>query len=186
MRENYQAYYCEENIWKLCQEREFWESTCRVVFISNPLRCVPLWFQQAAPSPQEPVFWDYHVILLRAHDTGWMVWDFDTLLGLPLSIDTYLAQTFILTAQLEARFAPFFRVIEPKAFVAEFASDRSHMQDELGAWLKPPPPWEAPINETGETMNLMQFVEMEQGFVGDVLSLEALRAQFGGAKLERA
>ena len=92
---DYQAYYCEENIWRLCQQPQLQVHKSEVVFISNPRRTCALWYQRAAPYPTEPVVWDYHVILLtQTPDNIWQVWDLDTLLGCPLQAEDYFSMTF--------------------------------------------------------------------------------------------
>ena len=51
------------------------------------------------------------------------------------------------------------------------------MTDEKGKWLQPPPDWEAPFNsEMG--MNLFEFVQMEENFMGEVLNLQSVRERF--------
>lgn len=119
----YTSCYCEENIYLLCRAllqtpsvTELWDIF--VVFISNANKAVgirlwpsplvmrvfiditlftqvALWYQKTARSPDYPVVWDYHVILVlrprrkeHTKETGhpemhsW-VYDFDTTLGLP-------------------------------------------------------------------------------------------------------
>ena len=71
----YTSCYCEENVWKLCEEiarrtRPLDSdsdviSHCHVAFISNPNKTVPIWCQRASHDPaSHPVVWDYHVILI--------------------------------------------------------------------------------------------------------------------------
>jgi len=81
----YTSCYCEENVWKLCEEiarrlrvvdeevegklpgseAERLFSRCFAVFVSNPTKSVPIWCQRASADPRAvPVVWDYHVILV--------------------------------------------------------------------------------------------------------------------------
>jgi len=78
----YTSCYCEENVWKLCEEIERRSSKDKdkddssrtnedplsrtyAVFISNPSKSVPIWCQRSSKNPRSvPVVWDYHVILI--------------------------------------------------------------------------------------------------------------------------
>jgi hypothetical protein len=71
---------------------------------------------------------------------------------------------------------PRFRVVDAEAFVASFASDRSHMRRRDGGFREPPPPW-PPIGAPGAAPNLMRFVDVTAPFAGEVLDLEALGAR---------
>lgn len=174
----YQAYYCEENVWQLCQHPAIGDRPCQAVFVSNPHKTCALWYQRAAPSPDAPVVWDYHVILLRQEPTlAWQVWDLDTTLGMPLSLPHYLQRTFWATHMIEARFAPLFRVIPKDLFLETFSSDRSHMQGDDQQYLQPPPPWPPPQRPRTRT-NLMRFVDMQDPFVGEIMTLTQLQERF--------
>jgi hypothetical protein len=124
------------------------------LFITNPGKSCLLLHQKAA-APGQPVFWDYHVVLLafsslsevpeRPDDLragqGSMpgIWDLDTRLGLPLSAPTYLERTF--PQRVPEPHRPFFRIIPADAYLDGFSSDRRHMRGSGGLWLEPPPPW---------------------------------------------
>jgi hypothetical protein len=166
-----QPFYCEENIWHLCQEPLFASKTCHVVFISNLERAVPMWNQRAGRG--KPIVWDYHVILLV--ESPLEVWDADTALGFPTHLFDYLEGSF--HPYVESPFAPSFRVVRAEQFVDVFASDRSHMQRADGSFRKPPPSWPM-IGKPGTASNLTHFIDMEHKFVGDVLSLPDLREKF--------
>ena len=66
-----------------------------------------------------------------------------------------------------------FRLVEAERFLATFSTDRSHMRSEEG-WIALPPSWDPPQAHVG-AMNLFDFVDMESGFEGEVLSLAELR-----------
>jgi hypothetical protein len=163
----YCPYFCEENVWHLCadpgavavpvEER-------RVVFISNARRQVVLHRQRAGGGG--PVVWDYHVVLLA----GGKIWDLDTTLGFGVDADRWLRESF---PPVDADHAPRFRVIDAPTYLKTFASDRSHMKGPDGRPLKPLPPW-PPI---GTGTNLMRFVDVQTPFVGEVLTLDGLRAK---------
>jgi hypothetical protein len=67
-----------------------------------------------------------------------------------------------------------FRVVRTAAFLRTFASDRSHMRDETGAFREPPPPWPAIGQESGPRSNLEAFLDMTQQEIGRVLDLPGL------------
>lgn len=163
---DYQAFFCEENIWRLCRHPQLTGFDKRVVFVSNPARRCPVWLMRAREQ-DEPVIWDYHVFLL-VRQPDWRVWDLDSLLGLAVPVLDYLSQSFRL---LPGALAPWFRVVGSELFLDAFRSDRQHMR-RGEHWLAEPPSWPAPSPE-GEH-NLEQWIEMEQPFFGEVYDLVGL------------
>ena len=185
LREKYQycAFYCEENIWKLCQESEFKDKTAITVFISNPQQTCAIWHQKAAPSVTEPVIFDYHVILLvkdeeQENKKNWQVWDLDTTLNFPINAETYFHETFMVGYKVPNEFQPQFRIINAHDYVLKLSSDRSHMKDENNNEFHPTPKWKAPY-QADKGNNLSSFVQMEEGFLGEVLDLQMMFARFG-------
>lgn len=168
----YTPYYCEENIWHLCQESRFAPMRAHVVFISNLRRQCYFWYQRAARNADEPICWDYHVILL-AKDTSWKIWDLDTTLAFPSDALAYLNRTFMHVGKTTPEWDPLFRLVDARQFAAEFASDRSHMIDADGNWMQPPPHWE-PIGN-GRPNNLQSFIDMDSTAFGTALDINALR-----------
>ena len=171
----YTPYYCEENVWHLCQREQFVDSEPIVVFVGNEIRACPLWYQRAS-SLDQPVLWDYHVFLLcRDADFYWQVWDLDTLLGFPVNFEHYVDRTFgkVLAGDV---YAPNFRLIAAQEYQRVFSSDRAHMRDKSGAWLEPPPPW--PFIYNGVVSNLMEMTDFQAGRTGGVLGLAEFRARF--------
>jgi protein N-terminal glutamine amidohydrolase len=166
----YQPFYCEENIWWLCQAEELAGRERWVAFITNEARCVGLMHQRAA-NPSELVTWDYHVIVIARAGERLEVWDLDTRLGLPVELGAYLDETF---PRLPNELAPAFRVVEAEDFIARFRTDRSHMLVR-GRYTQPPPPWPSP-GEGGT--NLMRFVDLRDDIAGEVLDLAGLRARY--------
>jgi len=186
-----------------------------VVFISNHTKTVALWNQKLARGPHYPVVWDYHVVLLLCRPTQdqillqsanesqqemdsnivatsqlgqpW-IYDFDTQLELPCTLEDYLQETFM---EVPPQFESLFRIIRSEVYLKHFASDRSHMlvvqedSDNLASepdnvYISPPPPYEpirgnAAVAE-GVMNNLMSsFVSMlpsEERF-GDILDRNA-------------
>ncbi|XP_042371503.1 protein N-terminal glutamine amidohydrolase [Plectropomus leopardus] len=92
----YTSCYCEENVWKLCEfvrtERTAPLEDLFVVFISNENRMVPLWRQKSGRGDQ-PVIWDYHVVLLHVapQSSSSVVYDLDSELPFPCSLKLYTA-----------------------------------------------------------------------------------------------
>lgn len=171
----YCPFYCEENVWHLSADPQVPGADRRVVFVSNPARQVVLWAQRAASQPDEPVVWDYHVVLLCDVENTWRVWDLDSTLGLGVLLDEWARASFeVLPMPRELR--PMFRCIEADAFRRSFASDRSHMRRPDGTYASPPPPWP----RIGQGNNLHRFIDMrDEAVAGDVLDLEGLRRRFG-------
>jgi hypothetical protein len=160
----YWPYFCEENIWHLCaddrvpvpvEER-------RVIVITGVRGRFAMRRQRAGGTG--PVLWDYHVVLGGAGK----IWDLDTTLGLPVDRDDWVRSSFL---PLYRDFVPRFRIVDAAAYLARFASDRSHMTGPDGAPLKPHPPWP----RIGEGMTLPQFVNLDAPFVGEVRDLDAFR-----------
>ena len=171
----YTPYFCEENVWHLCAEPRFEGRDGRVAFISNPRRTCAFWCQRAAPSPWQPVIWDYHVIYLVRLAFGWEVWDLDSTLEVPTSAGTYLEATF--GAKLPERpqtdeLSPLFRVLEAAVYREQFSSDRGHMRGQDGAWLQPPPPWPSVVRPGVPSFLRWSMMADDDR---DVLSLDELK-----------
>jgi hypothetical protein len=165
----YKPFYCEENVWHLASHPYFDDaSDCKVVFISNSNRQCWFWDQRAA-RPNQPICWDYHVVLLA----GKQIWDQDT--TLPFSFDAlkYLNLTFAHVGKIEPDWDPVFRLVDRADYLSHFASDRSHMLDQHGNWIQPPPEW-PPIG-AGRKNNLQSFIDVHDTTFGALFSLAQLR-----------
>lgn len=133
----YWPYYCEENAWHAAQRCLGEAGPVEVWLVSNRGRTCALWAQRAAPAPDEPVLWDYHVVV-RA---GGYVLDPDCTAGARLAAEAWLTATFPHAASVRPRFRPAFRVLDAARYLTLFASDRRHMRDAAGVFQQPPPPW---------------------------------------------
>jgi hypothetical protein len=190
--------YCEENVWRLVRRKlrhrvQGGSSSCWVVFVSNPVKNVPMFHQRAASSPHDPCCWDYHVILLTDTDqrcgqasvqeSRW-VWDVDSTLQYPCPLNEYLAQTF--PYDWPHPHGPLFRLIEAFVYLNTFASDRSHMYDGR-VWSSPPPPYDI-IQTESDTNTLPYLLDfaarrrdetyrrlLQSGALGTILTLSQLR-----------
>ncbi len=160
----YTPFYCEENIWHLC--RQLNNPNAQVIFISNPAREFVIFHQRLDPAG---IIWDYHVVLLADNQ----VYDLDTILLFPCPQETYLQMSF--PDGIPSDLEPQLRLIPASEYVESFASDRSHMLDEDGNYLHPPPPWPAIQPEQGN--KVWEFADMTVETIGTVHTLDSLRHQ---------
>ncbi|MCU7940418.1 MAG: hypothetical protein KZQ64_16010 [gamma proteobacterium symbiont of Bathyaustriella thionipta] len=140
----YTPLFCEENIWQLIHSlasgniaiNKMW-----CLFITNPCHQVPLLNQQAAPLNQ-PIIWDYHVVLLAEINHPPVIFDFDSRLGFVTPLDKYLTNTFIFSdktsVELPEEFIPYIRKIPAQSYLNNFYSDRSHMLKQISRSEYPP------------------------------------------------
>lgn len=164
----YQACYCEENIWQLCQRPEFMHSEAVVIAALGD--CFPILQQRAATAAYLPVLWDYHVVLLWHTDDGDYIIDFDTTLPFCTPLADYVQHSFFDERRLPANLRPLFRVIPAQQYVSSLQSDRRHMKTADG-WLAEPPAW-LPISEN--TSNLQQFINMKDHHYGQIMTTQQL------------
>jgi hypothetical protein len=108
--------YCEENVWRLAyrklQSNDAGTNDYFVVFITNPLQCVPMYHQLAVTDPTKPIYWDYHVILIsRSREDGSSaeVFDLDSHLPFPCRLEKYLTDVFISEIHWPEQYKPYFR-----------------------------------------------------------------------------
>ena len=185
--QTYTSCYCEENVWKLCEKIQntmglnglLREEKAFAVFISNDNRTIPLWHQSSGDETKEGlVIWDYHVILVIKENPKSMVFDLDTRLPYPSSFNEYSRHTFSKHEEenMREQFHRKFRVIPIREFLENFASDRSHMKDRNGDWIKQPPEYPC-IKTKDSTNNIQRFISMENGW-GKVMSLEMFNETF--------
>ncbi|XP_006137547.2 protein N-terminal glutamine amidohydrolase [Pelodiscus sinensis] len=159
----YTSCYCEENVWKLCEYIRSYDQypleEFFAVFISNERRMIPLWKQQSGRG-DEPVIWDYHVVLLHLSSGDQnFIYDLDTVLPFPCPFDIYIEEAFKSDDDLLPEFRRKVRLVRADLYLKTFASDRSHMKDASGHWQKPPPSY--PCIETEDAkMNLEDFISM--------------------------
>lgn len=194
-RHRYQPFYCEENVWWLCQHPRLAAGERLAVFIANAAGRCALW-QQRLAQPGQLVVWDYHVVLFHrpqevddptsSSDSarGWRVWDLDSRLPLPVPLDRYLAQTFRPLAAEGGHLAPRFRLVEAERLLAIFSTDRGHMRDGRGGWLHPPPPWSAPV-APGQRANLARFIDPADTIAGQIYDRAALERLLLGGVAQR-
>lgn len=146
----YQAFWCEENIWHLAAAPLIGVGERYVLIITGTSGHVACWEQQLAP-PGQVIAWDYHVVL-AVRDAGWVIWDFDTRLGCPVPMQTWLSHTFSGRTRVATDYQPRFLMIPAHEYRAQFTTDRAHMRDPDGNWLQPPPDWPAPQVPNGVSL----------------------------------
>lgn len=177
----YTSCYCEENVWQLCSWfrsegdplQEF-----QVLFISNHHRTVPLWKQKSSRR-DFPVVWDYHVVLLwSGPGLDPLVFDLDSVLDFPCSLQEYSALALKSDQDLNPQYHRMIRSVPADLFLQKFSSDRSHMKKADGSWNMPPPAY-PPIQTSETSSNLDLFIQMDQDRgLGRVHSLQDFMIQF--------
>ncbi|KAK9503491.1 hypothetical protein O3M35_010036 [Rhynocoris fuscipes] len=152
-RENcvYTSCYCEENIWKLCEQIKNIKpeclENCFVIFVSNHSKQVPIWFQKSGHVEDDYLcVWDYHVFMIEKSSNGTLVFDFDTVLDFPVPFEIYVAKA--LKPEFNRHYERLFRVIPSNTYLTCFASDRSHMKRKDGSYMQEPPSY-SPICTEG-------------------------------------
>ncbi|MBI1301115.1 MAG: hypothetical protein GC137_05585 [Alphaproteobacteria bacterium] len=166
----YTANFCEENVWHLCQHPDLNTYAKTVLIISNHSRNCPLWHQQSSEG-RNPVRWDYHVILLAASQKESFVYDFDSTLDLPTSLESYLSLTFQSDYKADQ---PFFKAIDSQDFIRFFSSDRGHMKDGEGEWKFIPPAW--PLIKNTEKLPLPELLDFSELSNQRIYTLEEVMA----------
>ncbi|MEW5320078.1 MAG: hypothetical protein WDW38_011179 [Sanguina aurantia] len=95
-----------------------------------------------------------------------VVWDLDTSLPFPCSLQQYAADALRRSSELTGARERLFRVVPARTFLDSFASDRSHMLRADGSWVAAPPAYPAirPVQGSScrprQTMNLLQYFTM--------------------------
>ena len=161
----YQAFYCEENIWRLCLRAEFRGECRHAVFLASPRGYFPM-ARQTLAETGELVWWDYHVVHLELGASP-VIRDFDSRLDFPADAVTYLDASF---GALPEGVAPRFRPVAADFYARDFSSDRSHMRSPDGDWLEPPPTWPRPGLGAG---NLAAYLDLDSSEKGPWLTLAA-------------
>jgi hypothetical protein len=170
---DYQARYCEENVWRLLAHPVLAGRRAWAVLVSSEAGHFFALRQSAGRAADGFVCWDYHVFGVVEEPDGrrWAL-DLDSELPFPSLLTDYLAETFLPLRHQPA--APRFRLMAAADYVAELASDRTHMRNPDGSYLAPPPPWPAPGR--GKSNTLMSWIDVTVSAPGALLDLEGLGA----------
>ncbi|XP_075070131.1 protein N-terminal glutamine amidohydrolase [Mixophyes fleayi] len=178
----YTSCYCEENVWKLCEyirdESRHPLEEFYAVFLSNEEKMIPIWKQQSGKR-DDPVIWDYHVILLHVCSGGQrFIYDLDTVLPFPCVSDVYIKEALRSERNIPKDLRRKLRLVRADEFLKTFASDRSHMKDPDNKWKQPPPAYQC-IHTAESSMNLDDFISMDpQVGYGTVYALEEFTKRF--------
>lgn len=164
----YTALFCEENIWHLADsliKQGSKPSDLLIAFISNTDQQVVI-FNQKSGHDNEPVIWDYHVVLLRKENNVYYIYDFDTLAEFTITADYYLQHSFPNHLNIKQAYQPQFRLINAETYLSQFSSDRSHMLGIIADNQFPNyPPIEA--DTLGKTLYFQQLINFNQPLVKD-------------------
>ena len=94
----YASCYCEENVYWLCEESMAYDGAVGHTYalvISSINQHTPIWLQKKCSKHDEPVLWDYHVIMVRRNSEGaFMAYDLDTKLPFPCPLEEYIEKSF--------------------------------------------------------------------------------------------
>ncbi len=161
----YTPRFCEENIWwlgKALIEEGFSPESLTVLFLSNEQNQIPL-FHQNQSQNNEPLFWDYHVVLLwhAASKSDW-VFDFDSQLPFPVTANEYALYTFPDHQVLPRRFHILIRAVPFAAYSQRFHSDRSHMLQSNGSAISPFPTTPAILNDSLDAIALWDYLDFDK------------------------
>jgi protein N-terminal glutamine amidohydrolase len=176
----YQAYYCEENVWRLLARPEFAGLSTWAVLVSNSERNVVMLRQRSGRPLDGLVHWDYHVFAIITEPIqGRLALDLDSELPFPCPLSRYLDDTF--PTDVQKSIAPRFRVLKGQEYVSGLVSDRSHMRRPDGSYIAPPPSWPPPGSGTGKPSILMEWASPARrspGSVFDFARMAAFAADF--------
>uniref|UniRef100_A0A7S4NPV1 Protein N-terminal glutamine amidohydrolase n=1 Tax=Paramoeba aestuarina TaxID=180227 RepID=A0A7S4NPV1_9EUKA len=164
----YTSCFCEENIWQACKwlkenSPRHYENSFAIL-VTNKNETIPIACHSS--EAHKIVVWDYHVLLLTKslESNSFVVVDFDykdpdeieqgrkegeekkRKWSLSCPMLRYCENALRVRFQLREEFERMYRVIPGPTYFANFFSDRMHMKDEKGGWLKPPPSYPC-INE---------------------------------------
>lgn len=125
----YTSLFCEENIWKLVDTLYTNQQAkpIEVLFLLNKNNTIAL-FNQTNAFEDEPVIWDYHVVLSAELNNDRVIFDFDSQCEFPVNIDKYFSKTFTRRESIEDIYQPLIKPINAKYYLQYFSSDRQHMR----------------------------------------------------------
>ena len=185
------------------------------VFISNEEERVLMYEQQSGDQHRGRIVWDYHVIcitrtrspspasasptstspstsslppFLSPHPSRScsLVYDLDSRLPFPCPFSLYVQRALLPAFSHSPSLHPLFRVAPAPLLLSTFASDRSHMLNDKGEWLAPPPAW-PPLGH-GHNLSEWKCITLDQVWppsdpagehFGAVLDLTQLVTAFG-------
>jgi len=156
----YTKLFCEENIWQLAKsliKSGIDEQNINVIFICNQNKHIAI-FNQLTIESNQAVIWDYHVILMLRIKQSVCVFDFDSRLSFPSSINDYFQNS--LPDNIKTEYQSQYRIISANNYLQHFYSDRSHMKNIISDADFPQYPALLPI--TQEKMQLNDLLNMKK------------------------
>jgi hypothetical protein len=181
---DYQAFYCEENVWRLLARAELDGRRAWAVIVSSASGHFVALRQKAGRHADGLVCWDYHVFAVVDDADGTrLALDMDSDLPFPCPLVRYLDESF--PALLSLPQLPHFRLVEGAEYVAGLVSDRSHMRGPDGDYTAPPPPWPAPGGDRPSTF--AAWIDLASDGPGTLVDLAKMRTfARGGAATPEA
>jgi hypothetical protein len=178
---DYQAFYCEENVWRLLARPEFEDAASWAVIVSSCPRDVVLLRQLSGRPVDGLVHWDYHVFAVANEP---MAGPCRPRPGqrAALSLSPRPLSGGHFPEGVQRAFAPRFRVMRGATTSADLVSDRSHMRRPDGSWIarRRPGPLRAPW--TAARAVLMEWIDVglrQPGALYDTARMAAFRGRFG-------
>jgi len=179
----YTPLFCEENIWYLARsliQQNIDAEKLSIAFIGNPEEHVAIFNQKTAQNNQ-PVIWDYHVILIRHDQYPALVYDFDSLCPFPVELDQYLNACFPSSIKIHPEYQAQFRLVPTSLFLSQFYSDRSHMLGVIKKENFPDYPLIKP-SANKDIVSLDQYINFKQLLFDNekILKQDQLLEKFSG------
>ncbi len=172
---DYQAFYCEENVWRLLAREELDGRRAWAVIVSSQSGHFVALRQKAGRHADGLVCWDYHVFAVFDDAGGTrLALDLDSDLPFPCPLGRYLDESFPSRAPVP----PHFRLVDAAEYLAGLVSDRSHMRSPDGSYTAPPPPWPAPGGDKPTTF--LSWTDISSTSPGTLYDLSQMSAFAGG------
>lgn len=172
-------FYCEESIARLSGCEELMGLTAEVWTLCHGSGGFVMARQQKGEGELGLISWDYHVVLLVSDGSEHRIYDPDSQLGCPVPARRWLRESFPTLLGLFAAPRPLVRVLEAGRYREILRSDRSHMMDDEGRWIAPPPPWPAPgSGSAGEASNVLALADPNSTQPGALIKLDELKERF--------
>ena len=169
---DYQPFYCEENVWRLLRRNELAGQPAWAVIASSLAGRLLALRQKAGRRADGFVCWDYHVFAVIEEAGARLALDLDTDLPFPCPLANYVEDSF--PPMRETPTQPRFRVITATDYVAQLATDRSHMRRPDGGYIMPPPPWTAPGGSRSNTF--LTWLDVSADGPGELYDLDGMLA----------
>jgi hypothetical protein len=169
---DYQPFYCEENVWRLLRREELAGHPAWAVIVSSRAGRLVALRQKAGRRADGFVCWDYHVFAVVDEPGARLALDLDTDLPFPCALAHYLQESF--PPMRDASAQPCFRVIAAAHYLAQLATNRSHMRRPDGSYIMPPPLWTAP--GVARTNTFLSWLDLSADGPGELFNFVEMLA----------